>query len=188
MKKILTIILDGFGMREESDGNAIKDADMTCFNSLWEEYPHSLLKASEEAVGLNKGQFGNSETGHQTIGAGRLIKQNETLVNEFLHSNVEENENFQKLLLKKDKDIHLMGLCSDGNVHGGIDDFINIYELLLTSKLNKIQEKKIIICMIDKTSQTNLIKIKNNIEITDQKIIRMLENSIEKENSEMVAV
>jgi len=138
MKKILTIILDGFGMREESDGNAIKDADMTCFNSLWEEYPHSLLKASEEAVGLNKGQFGNSETGHQTIGAGRLIKQNETLVNEFLHSNVEDNENFQKLLLKKDKDIHLMGLCSDGNVHGGIDDFINIYELLLKYGFKKI--------------------------------------------------
>lgn len=68
------------------------------------------------------------------------------------------------------------------------EEFDNIYELLLTSKLNKIQEKKIIICMIDKTSQTNLIKIKNNIEITDQKIIRMLENSIEKENSEMVAV
>ena len=88
MKKILTIIIDGFGMRNEVEGNAIKDADMTCFNKLWSDYPHSLLKASEEAVGLNEGQFGNSETGHQTIGAGRLIKQNETLVNEFLKLNV----------------------------------------------------------------------------------------------------
>lgn len=138
MKKILTIIIDGFGMREETEGNAIKDADMTCFNKLWEEYPHALLKASEEAVGLNPGQFGNSETGHSTIGAGRLIKQNETLVDEFLNSNIEENENFQKLLLKKDKDIHLMGLCSDGNVHAGIDDFLKLYELLVKNGFKKI--------------------------------------------------
>ena len=74
MKKILTIILDGFGLREESYGNAIKEANMTCFNKLWEEYPHSILTASEEAVGLHEGQFGNSETGHSTIGAGRLLK------------------------------------------------------------------------------------------------------------------
>lgn len=138
MKKILTIILDGFGIREETDGNAIKDADMTCFNKLWEEYPHSLLKASEEAVGLHEGQFGNSETGHQTIGAGRLIKQNETLVNEFLQSDVLENETFQNLLLKKDKDIHLMGLCSDGNVHAGIDDFLKFYEILVNNGFQKI--------------------------------------------------
>lgn len=138
MKKILSIILDGFGMREELHGNAIKEANMTCFNKLWEEYPHSLLEASEEAVGLNPGQFGNSETGHQTIGAGRKILQNETLVDNFLNSNVLENEIFQKLLLKKDKDIHLMGLCSDGNVHAGIDDFIKLYEILVKNGFQKI--------------------------------------------------
>lgn len=138
MKKILTIIIDGFGYREEKAGNAIIDADMTCFNKVWEEYPHSLLTASEEAVGLNEGQFGNSETGHQTIGAGRLIKQNETLVDEFLKSDVLENETFQKLLLNKDKDIHLMGLCSDGNVHAGIDDFLNLYDKLVKNDFKKI--------------------------------------------------
>jgi len=138
MKKLLTIIIDGFGMRDEVNGNAIKDADMNCFNKLWEEYPHSLLQASEEAVGLHEGQFGNSETGHQTIGAGRLIKQNEILVDEFLKSDISENETFCKLLLKKDKDIHLMGLCSDGNVHAGIDDIINFYELLVKNGFKKI--------------------------------------------------
>jgi len=138
MKKVLTIIIDGFGMREETEGNAIKDADMTCFNKLWEEYPHSLLKASEEAVGLSVGQFGNSETGHATIGAGRLIKQNETLVDEFLSSNVLENNKFQQLVLNKDKEIHLMGLCSDGNVHAGIDDILNFYELLVKNGFKKI--------------------------------------------------
>ncbi len=138
MKKILTIILDGFGLREEERGNAIKAANMSCFNKIWEEYPHSELEASEEAVGLHKGQFGNSETGHMTIGAGRLIKQNETLVDEFLDSKLEENTTMQKLLEGKNKDIHIMGLCSDGNVHAGIDDFIKMYEFLVKNDCKKI--------------------------------------------------
>ena len=138
MKKILTIILDGFGYREEEYGNAIKAAKMTNFNKIWEEYPHSLLKASEEAVGLNEGQFGNSETGHQTIGAGRLIKQNETLVDEFFKSDLLENDSFNKLIQNKDRTVHLMGLCSDGNVHAGIDDVLNMYELLVKNGVTKI--------------------------------------------------
>ncbi len=138
MKKILTIILDGFGLREEEYGNAIKAANMNCFNKLWAEYPHSILTASEEAVGLKEGQFGNSETGHSTIGAGRLIKQNETLVDEFLKSDVLTNENFLKIVENKNKDIHLMGLCSDGNVHAGIDDFLNLYDLLVKNSCTKI--------------------------------------------------
>ena len=123
MKKILTIVLDGFGYREEEYGNAIKSAQMDYFNKLWEEYPHSLLEASSTFVGLHEGQFGNSETGHQTIGAGRLIKQNET---------------FKKILENKDKKIHLMGLCSDGNVHAGIDDIINMYKILVKNGCKNI--------------------------------------------------
>ena len=134
----MTIILDGFGLRDEEKGNAIKAADMKTFKRLWDEYPHSSLYASEEYVGLHKGQFGNSETGHLTIGAGRLIKQNETLVNEFLDSNVLENEKFQELLMAKDKDIHIMGLLSDGNVHAGIDDFIKLYQILVKNGFKKI--------------------------------------------------
>ena len=138
MKKILTIIFDGFGIRDESTGNAIKDANMSTFNGLWEEYPHSLLEASGSAVGLKEGEFGNSETGHQTIGAGRKILQNETLVDNFLQSNVLDNEVFQKLLNNKEKDIHIMGLCSDGYVHADIDDFIKFHKLLVDNGFNKI--------------------------------------------------
>ena len=61
MKKLLTIIFDGFGIRDEIKGNAVKTANMPNFNQMWEEYPHALLGASEEAVGLKKGQVGNSE-------------------------------------------------------------------------------------------------------------------------------
>ena len=60
MKKILMVILDGFGLREEEKGNAVKLANMVFFNKLWAEYPHSVLDASGEAVGLPEGQFGNS--------------------------------------------------------------------------------------------------------------------------------
>lgn len=138
MKKILTIVLDGFGYREEEHGNAIKAADMTTFNKLWEEYPHALLDASEEAVGLHEGQFGNSETGHETIGAGRLIKQNETLVDEFLKSDVLDNEKFKELISNKERKIHIMGLCSDGNVHAGIDDFLKLSDLLVKNGCGNI--------------------------------------------------
>ena len=138
MKKILTIILDGFGIREEIEGNAIKEAGMNNFNELWHKYPHALLGASEEYVGLASGQAGNSEVGHMTIGAGRLLKQNEIIVNDFFKEPDMENKNVLKLLSNKDKDIHIMGLCSDGNIHAGIDDFLNMFDFLVNNGFSKI--------------------------------------------------
>lgn len=138
MKKILTIILDGFGLRDEEKGNAVKEANMNNFNELWRKYPHTKLMASEEAVGLNKGQAGNSEVGHMTIGAGRLLKQNEILVNEFLENPDLENTNVKKLLELKEKDVHIMGLCSDGNIHAGVDDFLAMFNFLVDNDFKKI--------------------------------------------------
>ena len=138
MKKILTIIFDGFGYREEEKGNAVKQAKMNNFNRIWNEYPHALLEASEEAVGLNKGQAGNSEVGHMTIGAGRVLKQSEILVNDFFENVDYENKNVAKLMEQKDKDVHIMGLCSDGNIHAGVDDFISMYKLLVNNGFKKI--------------------------------------------------
>ena len=138
MKKILTIIFDGFGIREEDAGNAVKAAKMNNFNNLWREYPHALLDASGSAVGLNDGQPGNSEVGHMTIGAGRILKQPEILVNEFLANPDMESKNIQKLLTLKEKDIHIMGLCSDGNIHAGVDDFLGMYQFLVNNGFTKI--------------------------------------------------
>ena len=138
MKKILTIIFDGFGIRDDEIGNAVKAANMNNFNNLWREYPHALLEASGAAVGLNDGQPGNSEVGHMTIGAGRILKQPEILVNEFLANPDMESKNIQKLLTFKDKDIHIMGLCSDGNIHAGVDDFLGMYQFLVDNGLTKI--------------------------------------------------
>ena len=138
MKKLLTIIFDGFGMREETKGNAVKLANMPNFNNMWENYPHALLGASEDAVGLKTGQVGNSEVGHSTIGAGRVLKQSEVLVDEFLENVDETNETVAKLLELKEKDIHIVGLCSDGNVHAGVDDFLNVFNFLANHDFKKI--------------------------------------------------
>ena len=81
MKPVLLAILDGFGIREERDGNAVKLAKKPNFDFLWETYPHSTLDASGEPVGLPKGQMGNSEVGHMNIGAGRLVYQPQELIN-----------------------------------------------------------------------------------------------------------
>ncbi len=72
-KQIALIVLDGWGHREDTSDNAIMEAKTPFFDSLIAEYPHTTLDASEENVGLPSGQIGNSEVGHMTIGAGRII-------------------------------------------------------------------------------------------------------------------
>ena len=173
MKKIVTIVFDGFGMRDEVKGNAVKAADMVNFNKFWNKYPHALLDASEEKVGLSKGQFGNSEVGHMTIGAGRLVKQNETIVNELLAS-IEENEIFKDLIKENGKRIHLMGLCSDGNVHAGVDDFINMYNALIKNGFTKIYFH-----LITDGRDTN--------PMSAYKYIKMIEDEINKNNIGAIA-
>src|SRR5438128_9965549 len=72
---VALIILDGFGYCLEKKYNAIAHAHMPNFNEWWQKYPHAILKASGTAVGLPDGMIGNSEVGHLTIGAGRIIEQ-----------------------------------------------------------------------------------------------------------------
>lgn len=141
MKKVLTIILDGFGYREEKHGNAILDADAKNFNNLWKKYPHSLLWASEEPIGLMPGQFGNSEVGHMTIGAGRKLKQSIDRINEFLETNIEEDEKYQQLLKRvksSGKSLHIIGLFSDGLVHSDINHFLKFYDRLVNDGVTRI--------------------------------------------------
>lgn len=132
MKKILTIILDGYGMREEAEGNAIKLAETPNFDRIWNEYPHTTLFASEEYVGLKPGQFGNSEIGHETIGAGRLLKQKPTKVEEFT-LDLENSEKFQEFIefLKTNKNnLHFIGMLSDKDVHSNCNNLYRIMEHL----------------------------------------------------------
>lgn len=142
MKKVLTVILDGFGMRDTEVGNAIKMANMPNFNKLMSEYPHSLLNASEEAVGLPKGQFGNSEIGHMTIGSGRVIKSKINVINDSLNSDdFEKDPIFNSVIhhvKQNNSTLHLMGLVSDGGVHSHIEYFVKIIKILKLKEVSKI--------------------------------------------------
>ena len=139
MRKILTVILDGFGYREEEYGNAIKMADTKNFDRIWENNPHTTLYASEQYVGLNEGEFGNSEIGHMTIGAGRKIKQHGPRITEFLKNINKDNTVFNEFLEEtKNKNIHIIGLYSDGKVHSDLEHFIKTYELLRENQAGKI--------------------------------------------------
>ena len=142
MKKILLIILDGFGLREDEHGNAVKKANMTYFNKLWEEYPHSTLESSGEAVGLPKGQFGNSEVCHEVIGLGKKIKQKITIINENIENReILNNENFNDMITHLETTggtLHLMGLLSDGGVHSSITYMLKLIPILKEKGVKKM--------------------------------------------------
>src|SRR5688500_20398869 len=74
-KQVVLVVIDGFGHREEREGNAIALARAPVWNTLWDRFPRTLLHASGRAVGLPTGQMGNSEVGHLNLGAGRVVKQ-----------------------------------------------------------------------------------------------------------------
>ena len=143
MKKVIMLILDGFGINESEYGNAIKQANMPNYNALFNEYPHSILQASGEYVGLPDDQFGNSEVGHLTMGAGRKLKQDITLCNEVLGSTlIEKNAEMLKLVERVKNNngvLHLMGLVSDGGVHSDITYMKNLIGHLKNMGVEKIK-------------------------------------------------
>jgi 2,3-bisphosphoglycerate-independent phosphoglycerate mutase len=132
-KPLALIILDGFGLREERHGNAIAQADTPHFDRLWETYPHTILQASGEAVGLPDGQMGNSEVGHLNIGAGRIVYQDFTRINKairqgdfFTHEVLRQAMNHVK---ERGSALHLFGLLSDGGVHSHIDHLFALLDM-----------------------------------------------------------
>lgn len=133
MKPVLLCILDGVGIREEKLGNAFKNANTPNFDFLWENYPHAVLNASEEYVGLPKGQMGNSEVGHTNIGAGRIVYQSLELINKsFKNHEIDNNEKLLEIISyvkKNNKKLHIMGLTSDGGIHSHIDHLNGIISI-----------------------------------------------------------
>lgn len=136
------IILDGFGIRNEVKGNAVKQANKPNFDRYWNSYPHNQLKASGEAVGLPEGQMGNSEVGHLNIGAGRIVYQSLTRVNlSIREGDFFENEAFLKSMRsakEKNKALHIFGLLSDGGVHSHIDHMFALLKLAKDEGLEKV--------------------------------------------------
>jgi 2,3-bisphosphoglycerate-independent phosphoglycerate mutase len=143
------IVLDGFGYRAEREGNAIAQASMPFYHELCDKYPHTLIEASGECVGLPRGVMGNSNVGHLCIGAGRVVRTDIEHIN---HA-IETGEFFHNLALnaamdsavKHDRALHLMGLTSDGLVHSSQE---HAYALLRLAK--DCQVKRVFVhCFLD---------------------------------------
>lgn len=119
------MILDGFGHREDDKDNAIAAADMPNLDKIYQQYPHGLISASGEDVGLPDGQFGNSEVGHMNLGAGRVLYQDSTRISsEVANREFYKNEalvNAVKAANELGGNVHIMGLLSDGGVHSHQD-------------------------------------------------------------------
>ena len=124
-KPVMLMILDGFGLSDNVDGNAIRNSYKPNFDKLVNEYPHTTLKASGLSVGLPEGQMGNSEVGHLNIGAGRIIYQELTRISKEINEGLFfKNDAFNQAIDNvkvNNSSIHLMGLLSDGGVHSHID-------------------------------------------------------------------
>ena len=139
-KPVLLMILDGFGLSEKKEGNAIAAAKKPNIDRLFSTYPHSTLQASGMSVGLPVGQMGNSEVGHLNIGAGRIVYQDLTRITK----SIKEGDFFSNPILidaienvkTKGSSLHLMGLLSDGGVHS---HNTHLYALLKLAKKHGIR-------------------------------------------------
>ncbi len=139
-KKALLMILDGWGIGNKSKSDVIYNTPTPYWDSLLAEYPHSQLAASGENVGLPDGQMGNSEVGHLNIGAGRIVYQDLVKINNACKdgSILENPEIVNAFTYAKDngKNVHLMGLTSNGGVHSSFDHLFKLIEIANTYKVN----------------------------------------------------
>nr|WP_287587227.1 MULTISPECIES: 2,3-bisphosphoglycerate-independent phosphoglycerate mutase [Mogibacterium] len=144
----MLMILDGYGIREESHGNAIAAANKPNLDRLFTKYPFITLEASGEYVGLPDGQIGNSEVGHTNIGAGNVVLQDLPRINKSI-STGEFYTN--KVLLEAMENaasghtLHIMGLCSDGGVHSKLEHLYAVLEMAKRSKVKNV----VIHCYLD---------------------------------------
>ncbi len=142
MNPLLLCILDGVGLRKDTSGNAVALAYLPNFYKLIENYPHSLLKASEQAVGLPTGQMGNSEVGHGNIGAGRVVYQPLELINQAVKDNsIYQNKNILEVInhtKQNNSKLHIMGLVSNGGVHSNINHLLKLIDMCKENGVTKL--------------------------------------------------
>ncbi|PJI07631.1 MULTISPECIES: 2,3-bisphosphoglycerate-independent phosphoglycerate mutase [Clostridium] len=141
-KPVMLMILDGFGISDKIEGNAVREAKKPNFDKLYSEYPHTKLGASGLSVGLPDGQMGNSEVGHLNIGAGRVVYQSLTKITKAIDDgDFFENPALNKAadnVLRNDSTLHLMGLLSPGGVHAHTDHLKGLLKLAKNKGIKKV--------------------------------------------------
>ena len=141
-KPLVLCILDGCGIREETDGNAFKNANKPTFDYLMNNYPHSILQASGKAVGLPEGQMGTSEVGHMNLGSGRVaIQPLENITASIDSKEFYQNNELLKVLnhvKENNSTLHIFGLLSDGGVHSHINHALALLDLCKKENVSKV--------------------------------------------------
>ncbi len=141
-KQVALIILDGWGYREEIADNAVATAKTPHFDHYWNTYPHTLLEASGEAVGLPEGQVGNSEVGHMTIGAGRTLDTDLVRIGKTIRENsFGQLGAFGQLfehVQKHDSAVHVLGLLGTGGVHAHHDHLVAFLHACKEKNISKV--------------------------------------------------
>ncbi|WP_186757353.1 2,3-bisphosphoglycerate-independent phosphoglycerate mutase [Echinicola salinicaeni] len=140
-KKVLLMILDGWGLATNPEVSAIDKANTPFIDSLFEKYPHSKLEASGLAVGLPEGQMGNSEVGHMNIGAGRVVYQDLVKINKAVdEGDLNENPVLKEAFVtakERGKKVHFIGLVSDGGVHAHVKHLLGLCD---AAKANGVED------------------------------------------------
>ncbi|MCK4428775.1 MAG: 2,3-bisphosphoglycerate-independent phosphoglycerate mutase [Candidatus Aenigmarchaeota archaeon] len=142
MRKVILVVMDGWGIAPPGPGNYISQAKIPRFNYLVKNYPHTKNKASGEAVGLPKGAQGNSEVGHLHMGAGRIVLQMYELINRAIKDKtLPKNKTLAKAMdfaKKNNSSLHLVGLCSDEGVHAHTNHLIALLKMAKKRNVKKV--------------------------------------------------
>lgn len=142
VKKVILIIMDGWGLGKKASADAIQHAKTPFVSSLYSKYPNTTLITCGEAVGLPEGQMGNSEVGHLNLGAGRIAYQELQRINVAIRDgSFSKNENLLKAIRftkENKKPLHLLGLVSDGGVHSHINHLKAIIDICKTENLSDV--------------------------------------------------
>ena len=146
-KPLVLTVLDGWGYRAETKGNAIALARKPAYDELLRKFPNTLIHTSGPFVGLPEGQMGNSEVGHMNIGAGRIVHMDITRIDLLIANNqLESVPLFQRAMDRgRERQLHFIGLLSDGGVHSHIQ---HLFALLEMAKRRKV-EKVFVHCFLD---------------------------------------
>ncbi|MBK5208259.1 MAG: 2,3-bisphosphoglycerate-independent phosphoglycerate mutase [Flavobacteriaceae bacterium] len=141
-KKVILMILDGWGITQDPKVSAIYNAKTPFINGLYSKYANARLRTDGEYVGLPEGQMGNSEVGHMNLGAGRIVYQNLVRVNMAVKNKTlgKEKELLDAISYAKEnnKNIHLMGLVSDGGIHSHIDHLKGLLDVAAEHNLKNV--------------------------------------------------
>lgn len=139
---VILVVMDGWGISAPGAGNAITQAKTPNFNKYWAAYPHTQLRASGEAVGLPRGEVGNTETGHLNLGAGRIVYQDLARINMSIADGAFfENETLLAACdhaIANNSKLHLMGLLGAGGVHSNIEHLFSLVHMAAAKGVKKV--------------------------------------------------